>query len=165
MEYAAKAIILVPLWANQAWFLMLLGILVNQPRIQSEIAEILNLPYNSEQHPLSKNIKKIACRVSGNPMRSKEYHQRQATFSWSHEDNPRRGIMYIYKVEQVCKSRHEAAIQISVMKIIEFLTQMFNSDISCSTIYMARSAISSAGIRFDNIEAEKDINQTVHKRN
>ena len=94
----AEAIMILPLWPSQAWFPLLLGILIDNPRILPETSTILSLPYKTKQHRLAGRMRMIACRVSGDCMKAKEFLRRQPKLSWHHGENPpRKAMKHTYK--------------------------------------------------------------------
>jgi len=70
----AEGIIIVPLWTTQPWFPVLMKMLVMNPILLPKRS--LYLPFSKEEHPLQKNLRLIACRLSGNNLRQKDFHQK-----------------------------------------------------------------------------------------
>ena len=80
-----EGIMIVPVWATQPWYPKPMRLLVNKPRLLPVTTGILYLPSKPTQlHPLGNKLKLIACKLSGNPSRSKEFLQKQPKLSLSH---------------------------------------------------------------------------------
>lgn len=62
----SKAIIVLPKWATQPWYTMLLNMLIGIPVCLPIIQNVLRLVHNNELHPLNKRkMVLFACVVSG----------------------------------------------------------------------------------------------------
>lgn len=62
----ATTILIVPAWTTQSWFTMLLSMLIDQPMIISVKRNTLSHPVKGNIHPLSPQLRLMACKVSGN---------------------------------------------------------------------------------------------------
>ena len=82
LQDQAEGILIAPLWPQQVWFPKLLRALVQPPAILQHTANILSLAHSDAVHPLSHNLKLIACRVSGDITRCKAFLMEQSKFSW-----------------------------------------------------------------------------------
>ena len=69
----ASGIILVPLWPTQHWFPKLVNMLISEPIILP--LNILYLPFREEVHQLNKNLRMMACHVSGNSILIKDFQK------------------------------------------------------------------------------------------
>ena len=96
-------------------------------------------------------LKLIACKLSGNPLRSKAFLQKLPILSSSHggkahlnSTNPttKNGCCHREQISTVCPS---------LAQIIEFLLTLFNNGLSYSSINTARSALSSILPSIDGI--------------
>ena len=67
----AEGLIVVPLWTSQPWFPRLLRVLIQDPIVLP--LNVLSLSYKEATHPLSKKLRLIACRVSGDLSKTKAY--------------------------------------------------------------------------------------------
>ena len=63
----AKGWIVVPFWTSQPWMGMLLGMLIDHPRLIKKRKDILTHPSSAEGHPLMNHSQLLACFLSGNP--------------------------------------------------------------------------------------------------
>jgi hypothetical protein len=61
----ASGVLLVPLWKTQPWFTILLHLLVDRPRLLPQSNALLVQPHSNALHPLRKQLRLIACKVSG----------------------------------------------------------------------------------------------------
>ena len=71
----AECIIVVPLWPTQIWYPELLKLLIDHPRILPE-GNLLSLPNSRKVHPLMNRLHLIACRLSGDPIKSETFRQK-----------------------------------------------------------------------------------------
>ena len=78
-----KGVMIVPVWATQPWYPKLMHLLANTTRLLPVTTETLYLPSKpSQPHSLGNKLKLIACKLSGNPSRSKEFLQKQPKLSF-----------------------------------------------------------------------------------
>ena len=61
----AMGVIIVPLWQTQPWFTTLLHLLVANPVLLPQSDCLLKQPYSNVLHPLRKQLRLMACKVSG----------------------------------------------------------------------------------------------------
>ena len=85
-----EAILIVPWWPQQLWFPTMLRALVDHPVILPNTEKILFLAHSKAKHPLSPRLKLLACRVSGNSMRSRDFRTRQLNSSSPHGETQRK---------------------------------------------------------------------------
>lgn len=65
-DEVSKAIVVLPKWATQPWYTMLLNMLIGIPVCLPIIQNVLRLVHNNELHPLNKRkMVLFACVVSG----------------------------------------------------------------------------------------------------
>lgn len=69
----ASGVLLVPLWKTQPWFLMLLHLFVDKPRLLPQFNAPLVQILNNALHPLRNQMRLMACKVSGRLSRREEY--------------------------------------------------------------------------------------------
>ncbi len=86
----AEGIMIVPKWPTQAWFSKLLNILVQDPILLPRSKALLVQPVTGVTHPLITKLELIACRLSGNPLRSKAYQLQLPTLLWHRGAHPQR---------------------------------------------------------------------------
>ena len=80
----AEGLMIVPMWPTQSWYPKLLRMLVAAPRVLPQQRTALQMPgMPQEVHPLFRKMVLIACRLSGSPMRHKEFLKRQPPSSYS----------------------------------------------------------------------------------
>ena len=68
----AKALVIVPVWPTQVWFTLLMTILIARPLLLPE--KCLLRPVEAGAEP-PKNVRLMACLVSGNSSKSKEFQR------------------------------------------------------------------------------------------
>ena len=79
-----EGIIIVPAWPTQPWYPKLMSLLVETPRLLPVTRGTLFLPSRpSQPHPMEGKLKLIACKLSGNPLRSKAFLQKLPRLSSS----------------------------------------------------------------------------------
>lgn len=78
----AKGWIVVPFWTSQPWMGMLLGMLIDHPRLIRKSKFILTHPSSAETHPLMGHTQLMACLLSGNPLEHGAFIQRVRGSSW-----------------------------------------------------------------------------------
>lgn len=79
-----EGIIIVPVWPTQPWYPKLMSLLVDKPRLLPVTRGTLYLPSKpSQPHPMEGKLKLIACKLSGNPLRSKAFLQKLPRLSSS----------------------------------------------------------------------------------
>ena len=79
-----EGIIIVPVWPTQPWYPKLMRLLVETPRLLPVTRGTLYLPSKpSQPHPMEGKLKLIACKLSGNPLRSKAFLQKLPRLSSS----------------------------------------------------------------------------------
>ena len=71
----SEGVIVIPLWRGQIWFPKLLKMLVAPPLILP--LDVVYLPHKDSRHPLRDKLRLVACLVSGNFMKTEEFHQVQ----------------------------------------------------------------------------------------
>ncbi|XP_045133112.1 uncharacterized protein LOC123517178 [Portunus trituberculatus] len=78
----AKGWIMVPFWTSQPWMGMLLGMLIDHPRLIRKSKDILIHPSSAESHPLMGHTQLMACLLSGNPFEHEAFIKRVRGSSW-----------------------------------------------------------------------------------
>ena len=85
----AEAIVIVPLWPTQSWFAKMLHLLTEPPRLLPRGRKQLILPFDPERtHPLWRKMQLLACRLSGDNLRNKEFRRNLRLSSSSHGNQP-----------------------------------------------------------------------------
>ena len=81
---SAEGFMIVPMWPTQSWYPKLLHMLVDVPRVLPSQQTALQMPgMKQEVHPLAKKLVLIVCRLSGSPMRHRDFLKRQPLLSYS----------------------------------------------------------------------------------
>ena len=79
MVEKANGIILTPLWPTQPWFPKLMKMVIAEPIILP--LNILYLPFRKEAHQMNKNLRMMACLISGNATLTKDFQKMLSTSS------------------------------------------------------------------------------------
>ena len=75
-----EALIIAPLWPTQVWFAQLMEMLVEIPVVLPRSPQLLKLMHKpTAVHSLHRRMRLIACRISGEPTRQREFRRRQLT--------------------------------------------------------------------------------------
>ena len=73
-EDRAEGIIIIPYWPNQIWFPIIMRMITKNPIILPSRKHLLHQPQSPElHHPLLPKMKILACYISGNLWKSKEF--------------------------------------------------------------------------------------------
>ena len=78
----AEGILIVPKWPTQSWFPQMLNLLIQDPILLPRTKSLLTQPVSGEVHPLNNSLVLLACRLSGNPFKVREYHKTLQTLSY-----------------------------------------------------------------------------------
>lgn len=91
-----EGLVVVPLWAAQPWFPKLLKLLVQEPILLP--LNVVHLPYKKTNHPLHRTLRLIACRLSGDRLKTEEFRSKLSKSSLHHgETQLNRNIALILK--------------------------------------------------------------------
>jgi hypothetical protein len=80
----AKAVIIAPLWPTQAWFSLLMKILVDLPVILPRTTRLLRTMNQDQKHPMSQKLVLMACKVSGVYTEHRVFLEKQPILSCHH---------------------------------------------------------------------------------
>lgn len=87
-DQVRKAVLIVPMWATQPWFPLLLHLLISVPKMLPNTKNLLRLVHNNQNHPLcKKNLYLVACSVSGLVSKVKVFQNNLSTTSVSLGEN------------------------------------------------------------------------------
>ena len=83
----ADAVIVVPQWPTQTWHPQLIRMLIEEPLLLPQRDSTLHLPLDPERcHSLEGKIRPMACRLSGQPLKIKEFYKQLRSSSSAHGD-------------------------------------------------------------------------------
>ena len=88
-----ECLFMCPLWPTQVWWTPLMEIAIDFPRIISKSVTLLNIPGTNKVHPLHRTLTLIACRLSGNPLKTKTFQKNLLTLSCNPGDKVLRSSM------------------------------------------------------------------------
>lgn len=78
----AEGLMIVPMWPTQPWYSKLLRMLVDVPRVIPQLLTSLQMPgMPQEVHPLANKMVLIVCKLSGSPMKHKDFLKKQPQLS------------------------------------------------------------------------------------
>ena len=99
-EDMAEGILLIPNWPTQPWFPKVMRLLMKEPLLLPKNNQLLQLPYNKTAvHPLVGKLTLLACLLSGNPCRAREFRRTLST-SLCHPGGNQRSV----SMEHICRS-------------------------------------------------------------
>ena len=71
----SEVVLVVPVWPSQPWFPIVMKLLIDYPRVILASPTVLVLPQSDRRHPLARKLTLMACRLSGHPLKSREFLQ------------------------------------------------------------------------------------------
>lgn len=74
--------LVVPLWPSQPWMGALLQMLVKEPLLITKTKNVLTQPLSTEDHPIMRHTKLMACLLSGKTCENEAFRQRVLKSSW-----------------------------------------------------------------------------------
>ena len=140
----AKGTLLVPLWQTQAWFPKLMQMLISPPLVLPK--KILQLPFKqTAAHQLQDNLHLLACQISGTTSETNEFQK-----SLSHSCALLGEIPQLNNMNSILKRGYISvlrgniidSVQYNEVAVVEFLSSLYYSGLSCSAINTARCALS-----------------------
>ena len=94
----AEGILIVPKWPTQSLFPQMLNLLIQDPILLPPTKSLHTQPVSGELVPLNNNLVLLACRLSGNPRKVREYHKTLQTLSYHPgEVQPNCSMRFTYK--------------------------------------------------------------------
>ena len=82
-EQAPQGIMILPNWPTQVWWPQLLKMLIAIPFLFPKQEDLLSLSYSPQTlHPLRRKLTMLACLLSGNPSKIKEFQRQLLSSSW-----------------------------------------------------------------------------------
>ena len=135
-----EGILIIPFWTSQSWYPKLLRLLVDHPLLIHHREKLLTLPGCNQLHPLRKKLNLLACHLCGDSGFS-EKATNIILQSWR-QSSQKQYDGHIRKWLSFCSQRQVDPTCPSVEVAAEFLTTLYESDLSYSSINSARSALS-----------------------
>ena len=154
---------IVPMWPTQSWYPKLLHMLVDVPRVLPSQQTALQMPgMKQEVHPLAKKLVLIVCKLSGSPMRHRDFLKRQPLLSYSlGGKEPLSSTPHTSKDgPHIARQKQIDPVSATVPQALDFLVELLETGVGYSGINTARSALSSVlkpvnGIMFGAQESVK----------
>ena len=82
-EQAPQGIMILPFWPTQVWWPQLLKMLIAIPFLLPKQEDLLSLSHSPHTlHPLRRKLTMLACLLSGNPSKIKEFQRQLLSSSW-----------------------------------------------------------------------------------
>ena len=87
----ADVILVVPYWPNQAWFPVLLKMLIDIPVLITSTKNLLKLPqYPELVHPMCRKIDIVVCHLAGSSQKAMKFQSKLKTH-WKHRGDCQQG--------------------------------------------------------------------------
>ena len=88
-----ECILVAPLWPTQSWWTTLMEHLVDLPVMIPVTKQTLVIPNRDNVHPLANQLMLVACRLSGNPLKTEEFQRNQPISLWRPGKNQQKSNM------------------------------------------------------------------------
>jgi hypothetical protein len=75
----SECLIILPLWPTQIWYPLVMELLIQRPVMLPRKRKLLSIPQTDKIHPLQNQMRLIACRLSGEITKVKEFREMQPT--------------------------------------------------------------------------------------
>ena len=75
----STGIMVVPLWTTQHWMPSLMSLVIERPLVLP--LDVVSLPFSGDRHPLKQKMRLMACVLSGDLMKGKEFRRRVSVSS------------------------------------------------------------------------------------
>jgi hypothetical protein len=72
-EQGCVLTMVVPCWPNRSWFPLLLGVLIDIPRLLPLRHDLIVMPHNGKEHGALEMLDLHVCRISSNPELTKAF--------------------------------------------------------------------------------------------
>jgi hypothetical protein len=73
----SECLIILPLWPTQIWYPLVMELLIQRPVLLPRKRKLLSIPQTDKIHPLQNQMRLIACRLSGEITKVKEFREMQ----------------------------------------------------------------------------------------
>ena len=138
----ATGVLIVPFWKTQAWFSVLMNLLVDNPLVLPQADNLLTLPHTGAQHPLKRKIRLIACKLSGQVSCRRMFLAKQQTLLCNHGQKAQLN-------NTAPTSEHGWSCVVNtnpydppITRVLDYLTSLFERGLRYDAINTAKSAIS-----------------------
>lgn len=141
---STPGIFILPLWPTQPWFTRALQMLGATPLLLPQRMDLLRLPNSPSCHPLAKKLRLMALKLS-NSLTEKGLSTGANSIilsSWR-GGSKKQYSSYLERWVQFCSQRQIDSLRAPVTRVLDFLTELYNTGLGYSAINTARSAISS----------------------
>jgi hypothetical protein len=134
----AEVLMIVPLWPTQLWYPMLMEMLIDYPVLLTHRTNLLRIPGMEKIHPLHSQLNLIACQLSGKIWKTKEFQIKLPKSYWLLGEAVRKKqyatYRYIKRWLNFCSQRQINSLKPSLSSILDFLTDLFESGLTYSSI-------------------------------
>ena len=148
----ATGVLTVPFWKTQEWFSVLMNLLVDNSLVLSQAENLLTLLDTGAKHRLRREIKLIACKLSGPVSFRRMFLAKQQTLLCKYGQKaqlnntvptPERGWICV---------EHQ-----SIIRVLDYLTSLFERGLKYDAINTAKSAISAIANPKNGISLEPQL--------
>ena len=145
-EQVPQGIMILPFWPTQVWWPQLLKMLIAIPFLLPKQEDLLSLSHSPQTlHPLRRKLTMLACLLSGNPSRIKEFQRQLLSSLWPPGEMEQRNntVPTLQSGKSLVIRGKISHVQPSVVSVLDFLTLLYQQGLTYSAINTARSALSS----------------------
>ena len=142
---STPGIFILPLWPTQPWFTRSLQMLVATPLLLPQRMDLLRLSNSPSCHPPAKKMRLMALKLSNSLTEQEAFRQATTSIilsSWR-DGSRKQYSSYLKRWVQFCSQRQIDPLRAPVTRVLDFLTELYNTGLGYSAINMARSAIAS----------------------
>ena len=148
----ATGVYIVPFWKTQEWFSVLMNLLVDNSLVLPQAENLLTLLDTGAQHRLRREIKMIACKLSGQVSFRRMFVAKQQTLLCKYGQKaqlnntvptPERGWICV---------EHQ-----SIIRVPDYLTSLFERGLKYDAINTAKSAIPAIATPKNGISLEPQL--------
>ena len=95
----AETLMILPFWPTQNWYSLLMEFLIDKSVLLPRRRKLLTIPYSDKTHPLTNQIRLMACRISGQITKTKEFQKKQPKSYLHLGEEVQRNSMHITSVD------------------------------------------------------------------
>ena len=130
---------MVPKWTTQAWFPVLVSMLISHPREIRPHKQLLTLPLAPDSfHPLHKKLVLLAVHLSGTRCKVLAYQHRLQSLSATHGDQ-----VLEYNTIRSCEGGEGFVLGDRYIPLLPLLSDMYEKGLAYNTIAAAKSVLPS----------------------
>ena len=150
IEKMSEMLLIAPVWKTQPWFPTLLSMLVRRPILLPQNRDLLQLQHSREEHPLQ-TMRLAGWLLSANTCQIKEIQMKQPSLYSLHGEQVPSNSILEHGDNGLAGVRKSNPLSASIGTVSQFLTSLYASGLSYSTVNTYRSAISMTHLPIDGV--------------